>query len=159
MCHRSWSGRARGAPRQLFAASKLFVAEAAASSGEKSRQQHIFVKCSSFDLLARCNFRSATEKQERAESSGFFGNPALCDGCSSLSPEYYKRHYKSSRNAVYLPHIPCSTKLTRADGSLAGLASVARAYHDNQVSCLARTEVLAEINIDVFMTKVPGAVR
>ena len=54
---------------------------------------------------------------------------------------------------------PCSTKLTRADGSLAGLASVARAYHDNQVSCLARTEVLAEINIDVFMTKVPGAVR
>ena len=52
-------------------------------------------------------------------------------------------------------HIPCSTKLTRADGSL---ASVARAYHDNQVSCLARTEVLAEINIDVFMTKVPGAV-
>ena len=104
MCHRSWSGRARGAPRQLFAASKLFVAEAAASSGEKSRQQHIFVKCSSFDLLARCNFRSATEKQERAESSGFFGNPALCDGCSSLSPEYYKRHYKSSRNAVYLPH-------------------------------------------------------
>ena len=64
-CHRSRSGRARGAPRQLFAASKLFVAEAAASSGEKSRQQHIFVKCSSFDLLARCNFRSARSRNVR----------------------------------------------------------------------------------------------
>ena len=46
-----------------------------------------------------------------------------------------------------------ASQLTAASPS-----SVARAYHDNQVSCLAHTEVLAEINIDVFMTKVPGAV-
>jgi hypothetical protein len=90
---------------------------------------------------------SIGKNQKRAESSGFFGNPvfALCDGCSSFSLEYYK----SSRDAVYLPTMQYKVNEKRRS----------RAHTTTTiVSCLARTEVLAVINIDVFMTKVPGAV-
>ena len=107
--------------------------------------------------IGKVQFSIGNKKQERAESSGFFGNPALCDGCSSLSPEYYKRHYKSSRDAVYLPHT-MQYKVNESWRQPRRPRSRERAYHDNQVSCRARTDVLAEINIDVFMTKVPGAV-
>ena len=119
-CHRSRSGRARGAPRQLFAASKLFVAEAAASSGEKSRQQHIFVKCSSFDLLARCNFRSATRSRNVRNLLVSLATLLYVTAAPLCLPSIIKGIINHLEMRCIF-HIPCSTKLTRADGSLAGL--------------------------------------